>query len=88
MRGVPATGISSACRRTSRPGATRNSRFWSRRSTAGWAPRRITVYEILGLDHPSSRDWSRCDDEWDTIAAMMEDWLGRQTFREEYRAAE
>lgn len=44
---------------------------------------RITVYEILGMDHPSSRDWRRCDDEWDTIAAMMEDWLGRQTFREQ-----
>lgn len=48
---------------------------------------RITVYEILGMDFPSSRDWRRCDDEWDSIAAMMEDWLGRRTYREEQRRA-
>ena len=44
---------------------------------------RVAVYEISGIDHPASRDWRRCDDEWDSIAAMMEDWLGRCTFREE-----
>jgi cell wall assembly regulator SMI1 len=44
---------------------------------------RINVYEILGMDHPSSRDWRRCDDEWESVAAMLEDWLGRRTFREE-----
>lgn len=48
---------------------------------------RITVYEILGMDYPSSRDWRRCDDEWESLAAMIEDWLGRPTFREEHRAA-
>jgi hypothetical protein len=48
---------------------------------------RITVYEILGIDFPSSRDWRRCDDQWETLAAMMEDWLDRPTFREEHRAA-
>lgn len=48
---------------------------------------RIIVYEILGMDFPSSRDWRRCDDEWESVAAMMEDWLGRRTFREEHRAA-
>lgn len=48
---------------------------------------RVACYEILGMDHPSSRDWRRCDDEWDSIAAMMEDWLGRPTFREANRRA-
>lgn len=48
---------------------------------------RIATYEIMGMDFPSSRDWRRCDDEWDSVAAMMEDWLGRETFREEHRAA-
>jgi cell wall assembly regulator SMI1 len=43
---------------------------------------RIRVYEILGIDYPSSRDWRRCDDEWDSLARMMEDWLGRSTFQE------
>jgi SMI1 / KNR4 family (SUKH-1) len=47
---------------------------------------RIAVYEILGIDSPSSRDWRRCDDEWGSIEEMMEDWLGRATFREEHRA--
>ena len=45
---------------------------------------RIRVYEILDMDFPSSRDWRRCDDAWDSLAAMMEDWLGRSTFREEH----
>lgn len=44
---------------------------------------RVTVYEILNIDDPISRDWRRCDDEWESIADMMEDWLGRRTFREE-----
>lgn len=43
---------------------------------------RIGVYEILGMDYPSSRDWRRCDEAWDSLPALMEHWLGRRTFEE------
>jgi hypothetical protein len=37
---------------------------------------RVAVYEISGMDFPSSRDWRRGADEWESLTAMMESWLG------------
>jgi hypothetical protein len=36
----------------------------------------------MGMNFPSSRDWRRDGGEWESLAAMMEDWLGTGPFRD------